>query len=318
MKKKTLLLSALVLSAAAATAQTQLPNSSFEDMTPITVDRSTYAPPASTINYDSLHNGWVSGNEIFKDGLFGGATDELFAQDTSDASDGSHALLMRSHTTSGTSVFATGNTGLGIFVFNASNPFNSVKQGMPFADRPVNFEFDYKYLNNAGDSCQAVAVLTKWNAAQMKRDTIGIANWVSTSETTTWTTESVAFTYLSSETPDTANVLFLSSKGGLVESFAETPVGQPGATFIVDNLNMDYTSGINNESIEIATVNTLNNVINVNLNESALIEVIALNGAVIYSSKENKGLTSIAAKQGLYVVNIRNNETSMTKKVVLK
>lgn len=317
MKKKILLFSALFLSVA-ATAQTQLPNSSFEDMTPITVDRSSYAPPGSTINYDSLHNGWVSGNEIFKNPAFGTATDELFAQDTSDASAGSHALLMRTHITTSTSIVATGNTGLGIFEFNPSNPFNSVKQGMPFADRPDNFEFDYKYYNNMGDSCQAMAVLTVWNATNMERDTVGIANWVSTSEITTWTTQTVPFTYLTSDMPDTVSVLFLSSKGGFVESFAETPVGQDGATFIVDNLNMDYTSGINDATIEIATVNTLNNMINVTLETSATIEVIALNGGVVYSSKENKGTTSISLKQGLYVVNVRNNEGSMTRKVVLK
>lgn len=316
MKKKILLLSALVASAA-VTAQTQLPNPSFEDVSPVSVDRSTYTPPAPTIIYDSLGMGWVSGNEILKDPTFGNATNHTFAQDTTDATDGSHALLLRSHTTDQTSIFATGNSGLGVFIFNNANPFNSVKQGIPFTDQPDNFQAKYKYYNNAGDSCQVLAVLHRWNGTA--RENLAVANFVSTDEVTTFTDLEIPFVYSSMETPDSISVLFLSSKGGFVESLSETPVGQPGATFIIDELNLDYTASINEVTEEIANIYTINNVINVDLKESALVNIVSLNGASVYSGKLTNGKNLIELNHtGLFLVNVTVNGKTSSKKVVLK
>lgn len=249
--KKTLLFAALWC-ASFSFAQEQLPNSSFEDVHKI-IETIVYGDPADPdaildIEYDSLGQGWTSGNAVNRYLPI----EHVFMKDTSFAHSGSHAIVMR--TDSIGPVVAVGNAGLGLFVYNESNPFNSIIFGSPFTSRPVKFTGWYTYKSVGGvspmdgndwlingDSLLISCFLTKWNTSAGKRDTVGIASWTSSQTVTVYTQFEIPFHYFSNEAPDSANVILLSSSLGYVADFADRPYGVKGSTLVVDDLHMDYT-----------------------------------------------------------------------------
>lgn len=235
-----------------AHAQEQLPNSSFEDI--YTVQATiVYGDPSDPdmildIEYDSLGQGWTSGNAVNRYLPI----EHVFMKDTSFAHAGSHAIVLR--TDSIGPVVAVGNTGLGLFVYNESNPFNSIIFGSPFTSRPVKFTGWYTYKSVGGvspmdgdaslingDSLLISCFLTKWNAGEGKRDTVGIASWTSNQTVTVYTNFQIPFHYLSNDAPDSVNVILLSSSLGYVANFEDRPFGVKGSTLVVDDLFMDYT-----------------------------------------------------------------------------
>jgi hypothetical protein len=249
--KRSLLFAALWCTSLAF-AQEQLPNSSFEDIHKIQ-ETIIYGDPSAPdaildIEYDSLGQGWTSGNAVNRYL----AIEHVFMKDTSFAHSGEHAIVMR--TDSIGPVAAVGNTGLGLFVFNESNPFNSIIFGAPFTGRPVKFTGWYTYKSVAGiapndgndllaggDSLLISCFLTKWNETNAKRDTVAFASWTSKETVQEYTNFQIVFNYFSQDAPDSANVIFLSSSLGYVADFSERPYAVKGSTLVVDDLYMDYT-----------------------------------------------------------------------------
>ncbi len=112
-----------------------------------------------------------------------------------------------------------------------NNPnFQNVK--IRFKSKPFRFKFYYKSMPVNGDSCAAIMVLTKWNGA--KTDTIAWAGFYQTQTITVYTLADVQFNYLLSSTPDSASIIFTSSKDAFHPKI--------GSIFIVDDVSVSYTN----------------------------------------------------------------------------
>lgn len=110
-----------------------------------------------------------------------------------------------------------------------------IVQGQPCTDRPAAFRGWYKYSPVAGDSAGIAALLTRWNVAAQRRDTLAIAASVRYDPQATWAAFDLPFLYLIPDTvPDTLLVALVSSQGG--RDFQ----GQPGSTLWIDDLELAY------------------------------------------------------------------------------
>jgi len=116
--------------------------------------------------------------------------------------------------------------------------------GKPCNDcKPSRFKGYYKFEPVNGDSCAAVILLSKWNATAKKRDTLGYGKFVQKSAVNTYTQFDIPINYTSTVASDSMTVLVVSSAGFNVINFMGS-VGQVGNTMYVDNLSLDYPSGI--------------------------------------------------------------------------
>ncbi len=116
--------------------------------------------------------------------------------------------------------------------------------GKPCNDcKPLNFKGYYKFEPVNGDSCSAVILLSKWNTAAKKRDTLGYGKMVQRNAVSTYTPFDITINYTSTEISDTMTLLVVSSAGFNVINFMGS-VGQPGTTMYVDNLTLEYANGI--------------------------------------------------------------------------
>ena len=127
MKRKLLLTTAVTIIGAAFSFGQALSNGDFEDIQNIT----RQYPSGASFSYDSIGGYWVTGDEIKKDLTVDPSGP--FAKDTSWTFSGNHAIVMRTQDIGG--IIGTGNMGVGVYEFDAGNPFNSVKIGVPFTGR---------------------------------------------------------------------------------------------------------------------------------------------------------------------------------------
>lgn len=113
----------------------------------------------------------------------------------------------------------------------------SVTGGVPISDQPTHLMGYYKFLPVGGDSCVAGIVLYK--TINGVSDTIA-GGFFTTKETITdWTHFSAWIQYDTLLTPDTMNIVVLSS--------AQTDL-HPNTTLYIDDLYLDYTVGFNEQN----------------------------------------------------------------------
>ena len=228
MKIKFFLSAILLFSYSFLRSQITLPNMDFENWT--SYSGGAYEEPSGGV--------WATANRIALLGM------PVTTEKTTDAFSGTYAAKMTTKKYVGMTL--TGSLATGVFDENLTPPAN-MKLGQPFTGRPIRFTGYYKYINNAGDSCAIYATLSKWNGSA--REVVGKANLQNTSNTvSTYTKFDLPFVYNSSDIPDTISMVFASSAGGA------QMLGNDGSTLFVDNINLEYTSGINelpNSSIKV-------------------------------------------------------------------
>lgn len=117
--------------------------------------------------------------------------------------------------------------------------------GKPCAGcKPLHLKGYFKFEPVSGDSCIAVCLVSKWNAATHHRDTIGFGKQVFTAPVEVYTPFDVQLTYTTSTlVPDSLTILCISSAGFSVINFMEQ-TGQVGSTMYVDELMLEYPAGI--------------------------------------------------------------------------
>jgi len=108
---------------------------------------------------------------------------------------------------------------------------------------PSHFKGYFKFQPVNGDSCAAVVLLSKWNPTARKRDTIGYGRMVQHTAVIAYTQFDIPVSYTSSTAADSVTVLVVSSAGFNVINF-EGSVGQVGNTMYVDDLVLEYPTGI--------------------------------------------------------------------------
>jgi hypothetical protein len=112
---------------------------------------------------------------------------------------------------------------------------SSCSGGFPVSLPAATFEGFYKYLPETGDSCLMFAMLTKWNTAISKRDTVAVVSFNAV-PVSNYTFFSKPFNYNSSEIPDSGQV-YLSSTINLLASI-------PGSVLVVDDLSFSGIVGM--------------------------------------------------------------------------
>ena len=214
---KTLNVLILSLLVTTALAQTQLPESGFNDWT------------ASSTNtfFEPTGGWWTTLNTLSS--LGGPVT----VSPSTDAHSGNYAAQLETKLW-GTFII----TGLLVSgEFGASGA--SVNQGKPFTDMPSRFKAWCKYTSVNSDSAGMVALLTKFNTATGQADTIATAIDVVKNNIPNYTQLDIEFDYkITGINPDTIVVLFTSSGDG--GNFQ----GQIGSTFLVDDVTLEYTNGL--------------------------------------------------------------------------
>lgn len=140
---------------------------------------------------------WVSTNGL----MFFGNPQTIFK--SSDAHSGSFAceMVAAKITTKPSGIFVPDYAGS---IFLGKQSFTSSQWGMQYTYKPERIEYWFKYRPVGNDTANGLFILTRWDSVQAKRDTIATAFTLHYNTDTVYTKASVAFTYYSSATPDTA------------------------------------------------------------------------------------------------------------------
>ena len=195
-------------------AQTPVPAGDFEAWSPGTANQ--YEEPTG--------NWWTTLNALK---LLGGP---VTVSKTTDAHGGTYAAKLTS--AQWNTILLPGLLVSGDFDANSST---FLITGQPFTDRPSTFRGWYKYFPANGDSAGIAALLTRWDAANGRRDTLGIAAIVLYDTVASYTEYALPFLYASlTVPPDSLTLALVASQGG--NNF----IGQPGSTLYADDLSFDY------------------------------------------------------------------------------
>ena len=293
MKKKLLIFIATAISACYANAQ--ILNSGFENWT-------TTEP-----------NSWVTTNGL----MILGNAQSVFK--TTDAHSDSFACEMRST--------IVANKPSGVYVPDYVGSVFIGKQigikslrGMPYNNKPTNFEFWFKYASTTGDTANAFIMLTKFNATLSKTDTIAIGGFYNSANISTYTKAILNLTYLSTETPDTAVVVFsaitpFSTNAGSIFKIDDMAFTGGNVGMNEQNNNVEFTlfpNPSNGESF--LNFNTIQPEIN--------LSIFDLQGKEIWNNKfTNQAKISILTNKfdaGIYIIKVSNGTKTSFKKLVVE
>jgi hypothetical protein len=100
------------------------------------------------------------------------------------------------------------------------------KYGVPSTVRPVSLTGSWQYMAYGADQGHISVLLSKWNIAMSKRDTVSYTNYMLPGMAMSWATFTIPLTYMTGATPDSA-IILLSASGS-------TPVNN--SYLYVDNL----------------------------------------------------------------------------------
>jgi len=103
--------------------------------------------------------------------------------------------------------------------------------GIPFTAKPTSLKGSFKNFPAANDSTLIMVYFTKYNAAELKTDTIGFGVKYSTETVDSWTNFSIPISYFNTGEPDTMNLHVVSSN--MLHP-------QEGSTMYIDNLVFEY------------------------------------------------------------------------------
>ena len=168
-------------------------------------------------------------------------------EETSDTYSGNSSIRLETITknASGNDVKVVGLLTLGTFDVNLATREAVVNGGIPMAKKPNIFSGYYKYSPVGIDSCIMSIILTRYSIAKQSRDTIGTGIFTSSTQET-WQKFEAPINYTLSGTPDTMNIIILSS---------DTSIFEPGSTLLLDDLSIDVSLGtsqiIKNNNIKV-------------------------------------------------------------------
>lgn len=112
------------------------------------------------------------------------------------------------------------------------------------ACKPLKFTGYFKYEPVNGDSAAAVVLLSKWNTTTKHRDTLGVGFFLIKEAVSQYTKFEIPVYYFTSEIEsDSITVLCVASAGFNAVSFTQGK-GQVGSTLYIDDLALEYASGI--------------------------------------------------------------------------
>ncbi len=136
---------------------------------------------------------------------------------------------------------------------------NKAILGKPCAEcKPSKFTGYFKYFPVNGDSAAAVIVLSRWNTVTKHRDTLGISGMVLYDTVPAYLKVEMPVTYFSTNASDTITILCVASAGFNAIEFSAGK-GKVGSTLYVDDIALEYPSGIQQSLMPEVGVNTYPN-----------------------------------------------------------
>lgn len=220
-------------------AQTNVPNGDFEAWYTVTV--------SPTLNYEDIGTGptdnWTATlNSLAAVPAVAGGPGPVTVFKTNDKYSGNYAAkaVSANFPLGIINIFIPGMIGTAVM----NNAAVTAVLGKPCNDcRPSKLKGYYKFEPVNGDSCIALLLLSKWNSVAKKRDTIGYGKWIQKDAVSEWSPFEVSVDYTGTGTVDSITMLVVASAGFNVLNFVGSK-GQAGTTMYVDDLALEYPSGI--------------------------------------------------------------------------
>ena len=284
-------------------AQTVIPNPSFENWT----NYSNYSDPT----------GWDTPNQELMSIPFFGVT--VVSKSTDHQGSGSYSAKLETKHITLPPTDVPGFMTCGTLTVNITSGTYTLSGGVPCVDLPTHLKGYYKFSPKGGDSCAIGIGLTKTTGAV--KDTIAYGSFSTKDTVPDWTPFSAWIDYISTDTPDTMNIIALST--------AQT-VMTPGTVLYVDNLFLDYTTGFK-ENDPAAGIQVYNDRETSRLMvffdfpraQPVHIRLVNMTGQCVFSANQgliDKGRSIIpyeTLKKGVYLLEILHNNKVFTKKFFL-
>lgn len=197
MKKTFMLISAIVVS---GSLLAQVPNNGFETWSTV----GAYNTPTGWDNLDSVTNAM-----------------SVFTCEKGSPGDPGASYIKLTSKTAGVLV-APGIAVSGKLDFTTYVP----KSGFAYSSRPANLTGNWQYMASGADQGHIAVLLSKWNSAMSRRDTVSFTDHALPGMVMSWGAFTIPLTYLSAAVPDSA-IIVLSASGS-------APVN--GSYLYVDNL----------------------------------------------------------------------------------
>jgi hypothetical protein len=308
MKTKSAILTWFIVLALASCClgQTQFPNPSFEGWTK---DANNFLNPTS----------WATSNmKVVITSVTTVTKDSIAVQN------GSYCAKLESKDPIGTgTTIAPGLLTLGKFTMDIIAQTGTVSGGVLFHDKPTSFRGYYKSTPQSGDQCFIAMILFKWNTGTSKLDTIAQAYLTNAATVSSWTYFDIPVDYRVNDTPDTMNIVIMSSDGRF------TP--KKGSILWVDNLSFGYDATSVNENKNDENISVFPNpvasgdLLNIdvqNYERISSIKITDIEGDIkaIINKESMNGrdikidMTSFAA--GTYIIQIVSDNEVWTKKII--
>lgn len=246
------------------------------------------------------------------------ATIETVSKDTSHVS-GDYSARLESKSPMGFSSIAPGLLTLGEFNLDIVAQSGTVSGGIPWTQRTERFKGYYKYSPEGNDQAFIAMVMFKYNPTTGESDTIAEAHFCPNTEVTDWTEFDLELIWTSNETPDTMNIICMSSDGRY------TPI--EGSTLYIDNISIQ---GVVSDVKQINTKNTASNIfpnpsngiINITKTDNIeKIEIFDMSGKSVYQTNllpKNNQLDVSNLTQGMYFIRLYKTNTAIeTQKLIL-
>ena len=194
---------------------------------------------------------------------------------------------------------------------------NLTKLKVPFSGSPSSMGFYFKSFPAKNDSSVVSMVLTKWNIAQQKTDTIATATAYFSKMVTQYTFANVIFNYTLSASPD--SMFFIASSSA--DGFNPTV----GSKFIIDDLQLAYQPISVKEVFSAFIVSVYPNPVNeklfINVTGTSHfdVEIIDVQGRKthIQQLNSNEGLDVSGLEIGIYLIKITKSEGDILYKRIL-
>jgi len=206
---------------------------------------------------------------------------------------------------------------------NLSNPNPiTILGGTPFNERPNHFKGYFHCTPVSGDYCTIVALLLKKNVQTNQYDTVGIAQYINNTPVSDWTMFDAPFAYAMGDTPDTMQIVAVSSNPN---------AAIVGSTLWVDHLYFEGgTLGNNiyklNDKIQVFP-NPANDLLNIYFGKPTAgqtsITIFNSTGqrikhTIIPAGTQISSLNIYDLTKGIYIIHIQNNNDRFVQKISVK
>jgi len=257
---------------------------------------------------------WDTSNETYPIGTYIPVTRET------DAQSGTYSVKLKSTYISQVGATLIGVATLGDFEINTNTIKAIVTGGEKFTQRPQKLTGFYKYTPVDGDSCGIMVDLFKYNSTKNQRDTIASAIFKSGQNISTWTYFEIPLKYNSTQSPDSLNIIALSSDTSDIKN---------GSSLWLDNLSfqgtVDYVEeNLFSKSIQVFP-NPSSDFITLEMEDLKIkdlkIRVFNVDGKVIFENsnfKKNQKIDISNFAKGLYFVWINSDNKTAIKKFTVE